>query len=94
MKYDQVKDTLVNLTENQARFLKPIFLQGTASSGASGLRGHGLGRVAGSTKAKGVVTEMGRKDRQTKWTLTPEWESNWNKYRQEIINILDKVAQE
>ncbi len=86
------QELLINLTEYQAKFLKPIFLKGTATSLPSGLKGRWVGRVAGSTKGLGIVTPMGRKGRLTKWTLTPTWENNWNKFRIEITNILDKIS--
>lgn len=83
---------LINLTENQAKFLKPIFIQGTAASGASGLRGHGLGKVAATMHEAGFVVPMGRLGRQKKWELTSTWEYNWNKFRKEISDILNKIS--
>lgn len=93
MDKDEIERVLINLTENQAKLMKVVLTKGTAASGASGLSGHGLGRVASSLHEKGIITPMGRSGRQYKWSTTPTWEKNWDKFREEISSMLDRITE-
>lgn len=87
-----MEEALIGLTENQTQLLRTIFEKGTIESGASGLKGHGLGRVASSLREQGFITPMGRAGRQYKWKLTSAWQENWINHGEEIRTILDQIV--
>lgn len=89
----QDEEKLINLTENQAKFLKAVFIHERAmASGASGIAGRAKGKVAATLRDGGFITPMGRSGRQYKWEPTPTWQDNWDKFRKEISDILDRIA--
>lgn len=92
MTKEEMEKVLIGLTENQAQLLRTIFEKGAVGSGASGLKGHGLGRVASSLQEQGFITPMGRVGRQHKWKLTPMWEENWVNYGEDIKTILNQIS--
>lgn len=85
------RNLLVGLTENQATLLKTVFIKRTASSGESGLSGHGLGRIVSSLQQKGFITPIGKKNRQYKWKPTEEWKEKLTKYNDEILELLKEI---
>ncbi|MDP2874140.1 MAG: hypothetical protein Q8N84_02510 [bacterium] len=88
---EEIEKTIRNLTERQAALVKVVLLKGPVPSGASGLSGHGLGRVASSLQEQGVIEPLGRSGRQKKWTATPDWQKTWSENRKEIEKILDQI---
>ncbi len=88
----ETKSLIINLTEGQAKLLKAVFEKGVIASGASGLSGHGLGRISSSLHQAGFIEPMGRLGRQTKWQAVPLWEGKLKDYRKDILDLLEKIS--
>lgn len=94
MNWDDAKNQLVNLTENQAQLFKSTLGGGTASISQANLSGHGMGRVASSLEEKGFIEPMGRTGRQVKWMPTADWQEAWKKYGSEMKSTLNMITEE